>query len=215
MAAITTLVPDVLAEIPGIPSFVAERQLLRAIRVFCEETLAWRVNIQISTVDTESTVDLETLLPASTELVDVVTMKNNGGGEPVHPRTYSWLDTNTSDWRSETDIAAKWYIRDGNNILRLVPTPASTSTELYTTRLAVKPLLTATVIDDLLINKFNEEFIHGALAYLYLIPRKPWTDPGMGQYHLLLFQDSFSSARVAAAEEFETGVARKVKYGGI
>ena len=34
-------------------------------------------------------------------------------------------------------------------------------------------------------------------------------------FNKLLFEDSFSGARAAAADEFETGVARKVKYGGI
>jgi hypothetical protein len=142
-------------------------------------------------------------------------MKNNGGGEPVHPRTYSWLDQNTSDWRGQTDIAAKWYVRDGNNTLRLSPTPSSTSANLYTARVAVKPLLTATTLDDLLVNKFSEDLIHGALGQLYLIPRKPWTDLNLGQYHQALFSESFAGARTAAAEEFETGVPRKVKYGGL
>ncbi len=215
MAAITTLVPDVLAEIPGIPSFVAERQLLRAMRVFCEETLAWRTNIEVSTVANEATVDLEALLPATTELIDVISMKNVGGGEPVHARTYSWLDQNTNDWRGQTNIAAKWYVRDGNNTLRLSPTPASTSTGLYVTRVAVKPTLAATTVDDLVLSKFGEEFIHGALSQLYLIPRKPWTDAGLAQYHQTLFRDSFTGARTKAADEFEVGVARKVKYGGI
>jgi len=215
MAALTVLVPDVLAEIPGIPSFVAERQILRATRLFTEETRAWRVNLQLSVVATVAAVNLTALLPVGTELVDIVSMKNVGGGEPVHPKTFKWLDQNTSDWRGQTDIAARWYVLDGNNTVRLVPTPAVTTAALYDVRVAVKPLLTATTIDDLLINKFSEPLIHGALAQLYQMPRKPWTDGGLAQFHLALFRDALPGARVEAAEEFQTGIARKVKYGGL
>ncbi len=215
MAALTVLVPDILAEIPGIPSFIAERQLLRAARLFTEDTRAWRASVQMSVTATVATVDMTSLLPTGTELVDIISMKNVGGGEPVHPKTYSWLDQNTSDWRSQTDIAAAWYVQDGNNTVRLVPIPSATTANLYDVRVAVKPLLTATTIDDLLVNKFSENLIHGALSFLYLIPNKPWTDGGLAQYHNVMFLDSFSAARVEAAEEFQTDVARKVKYGGL
>lgn len=215
MAALTVLVPDVLAEIPGIPSFVAQRQLLRATRMFAEQTRAWRVNFQLSTVADTATYDLSSSLPTTTELVDVISIKNTGGGEPVHPKTYIWLDQNTSDWRSETDIAAKWYVLDGNNTIRFIPTPSSTTANLYDVRVSVKPLLTATVIDDVLVNKFSEEIIHGALALLYVIPNKPWTNNGLATYHQLLFSASYASARAEAADEFQTGVGRTVKYGGI
>lgn len=214
MAALTILVPDVLAEVPNIPSFVAERQLLRATRQFAEHTRAWRANITITTTANADTVNLTSLLPTSTELVDIISMKNASGAAPVEPRTFSWLDTNRADWRTETDIAATSFVLSSNNVLRLVPTPSATGTR-YNTRVAVKPLLTATTIDDMLVNKYSEELIHGALAYLFLIPQKPWTDGAMAQYHQAMFMNSFAGARAEAADEFQTGVPRTVKYGGL
>ncbi len=215
MAALTDLVIDIRSEIPGIPSFVAERQLMRAARVFCQETRAWRVDFLLSVVGSVPTSVLTSQLPTGTELVDIISIKNTAGGEPVKAKTYTWLDQNTSDWRSETDLNAKYYVLDGNNTIRLVPTPSVTTASLYDIRLAVKPLRSATALDDVLVNKFDEDLIHGGLAYLYLIPNKPWSDPGMGQYHEARFLDSLPGARAAAADEFQTGVARKVKYGGL
>lgn len=215
MAAISALVPDVRVEIPEAPSFVAERQLLRAAREFLEQTRAWRINVQVSTTATIATVDLTALLPADTELVDTISIKNIAGGEPVEPRTYSWLDTNSSDWRSDTTLDAKWFVLDGNNTIRFVPTPSTTVANQYDVRLAVKPLLSATVIDDIVANKYDEALIHGALGKLYALPRKPWTDMNLAQYHQLLFVSSIPGARTEAAEEFQTGVPRKVKYGGL
>jgi len=215
MGAVTTLVPDVQAEIPELPSFVAERQVLRAARIFCEETRSWRVNIQLSVIATISTINITSLLPTGTELVDVVSMKNTGGGEPIPARTYAWLDKNATDWRSETDLSAKWYVLEDNNEIRLAPTPSETIAALYDVRVAVKPTLSATAIGDVVLNKHDETLVHGALGRLYAIPRKPWTDLNLATYHEGLFRAAIPAARSEAADEFQTGVARRVKYGGL
>jgi hypothetical protein len=194
---------------------VAERQLLRAARQFLEQTRAWRVNIALSVTAATPTVDISALLPTESELVDVISMKNSGGGAPVVPRTYSWLDENTSDWRSEENDLANYFVREDNSVLRLVPTPATTTANLYDTRIAVKPTLSATTIDDRVANKYDEVIIHGALGYLYMLPKKTWTDPQLGQFHMAMFANAIPEARVEAAEEFQTGVPRKVKYGGL
>ncbi len=215
MTAISDFVPDVRVEIPEIPSFVAERQLLRATREFVEETRSWRVNIQVSTTVDIATVNLVGFLPANTELVDIISAHNINGGAPPIPRTYAWLDKNVSDWRTNSALDAKWYMLDGNTTIRFVPTPSATVVDQYDVRIAVKPLLTATIIDDVVANKYNELIIHGALAKLYLIPRKPWTDANLAVFHQNMFQAGMPGARTEAAEEFQTGVPRKVKYGGL
>lgn len=215
MAAVSALVPDIRASIPDIPSFVAERQILRAARVFCEETRSWRINFQISVVGSVTTVSLVASLPSGTELVDVISIKNVNGGAPVSPVTYAWLDKNATNWRSESDLNAKYYVLNSNNVLRLVPKPSTTTAFLYDARVAVKPLRTATTLNDVLMNKYDEVLIDGALAYLYLMPRKPWTDGALAAVHSARFQASFAGARAAAADEFQVGVARKVRYGGL
>jgi len=215
VAAITSLVPDVRAVIPDIPSFVAQRQLLRAARIFCQDTRAWRTNFQLSVTGAVKTVSLTAQLPASTELVDIVSIKNVGGGAPLTATTYAWLDLNRTDWRSETEREAKYYVLEGNNLLRLVPYPSATVAALYDIRVAVKPLRTATVIGDVLANKFDEDLINGALSFLFLMPRKPWTDLQLGMSYKAQFLSSMPGARAAATDEFQVGVGRKIRYGGL
>jgi hypothetical protein len=215
MADISDMVPDVRAEIPEIPGFVAERQLLRSIREFCAATQAWRVNVQISTTADVETIDIEALLPTATELIDVISMKNVAGGQPVLPKTHAWLDENTTDWHTDTDLNAKYYIQQDLNELRLSPIPSVTTAFQYDVRLSVKPTLAATEASDILVSRYNEIFIHGALAKLYLLPRKPWSDTNLSAYHMSQFTGSFFRATAEAADEFQKGVARTVKYGGI
>lgn len=215
MAGFADLVPDIQVEIPETPVFVAERQIIRATRELCEEARVWRLSFDIDTVADTATVVLTNSLPANTELVDVISMKNAAGGEPLTPMTYARMDKNHSDWRSESNSDAKHYVLEANNTLRLYPTPADDATDKYHIRVAVKPKLTVTSLDDRLFNKYSEILISGALARLYAIPRKPWTDLQLAGYHRGIFYSSFPAARTEAAEEFQTGVARKVSYGGI
>lgn len=212
--AISTLVPDVRTHIPEIPSFVAQRQLLRSIREFCEETRGWRSSITLTTTANAATISLAALIPTTTELVDVISLKKTEGGAPVVPRTYVWLDENRTNWRSETGTTAMYYVLDTNNTLRLIPTPSATGTTYYA-RVAVKPTLSATSLDDVLVNKFREAFIHGALGLMFMIPRKPWSDTQMAAFHTGMFNAAMVSAKAEATDEFQTGIVRKVKYGGL
>lgn len=209
--ALSTLVPDIRTHIPELPSFVADRELLRAAREFCEETRAWRANINVTTVASTATYTLS--VPTNTELVDVISMKKSDGSTPVVPRTFKWLDENLADWRTTTSDTANYYVLESNNVVRLVYTPAAAVT--YNTRIAVKPTLSATTLDDVLVNKYREPLISGALGLLFMIPRKPWSDTNLAAFHTGMFNMAKAGARTEAAEEFQTGIPRKVKYGGL
>ncbi len=215
MAALTELVKDVQVIAPEVPKFVAERQLLRALRDFAEYTRAWRVDIQIGVTDSVATVDISNLLPTNTELVDVISIKNSSGGAPVEPTTVAYLDENVSDWRSDEALDANWFVLEDNNTLRFVYTPSTTVANKYYARVAVKPTLSATAIDDRVVNKYDEVLVDGALGRLLSMPRKPWTDFNLAEFHYINFESEKASARTKASEEFQTGVPRKVKYGGL
>jgi hypothetical protein len=218
MTDIADLIPDVQAVVPEVPSFIAQREFIRATREFSEETRAWRVSFNLDVVAGTATYDLTPKLGSTNELVDIISVKPAAGGAPVKPRTYVWLDENHSDWRNETAEIAQWYVLDGNNTIRLVFTPAVTTvgTIDYFIRAAVKPLVaTATTIQDLIANKYDEVLVHGALARLLFIPRKPWTDLNLGNYHRTEFEMGIIEARGKATDEHQRGVKRTVKYGGL
>ncbi len=215
MANFDDLLPDVQVEIPEVPAFAARRALIRAAREFCQETRAWRVSFDLSTVATQALYVLSSDTPSDTELVDIISVKNSAGGEPLVPRTFRWLDKNVTDWRSETAADATWYVMELLDTVRFVYTPSETETDKYHMRVSVKPLLTALTLDDRLVGKYSEALIHGGLARLYRIPRKPWSDGDLATYHEAMFRAEFASARTEAAEEFQTGVPRSTKYGGL
>jgi hypothetical protein len=216
MASISEMIPDIRVHIPEIPTFAAEREILRSAREFCEETRAWRYSFSLDTIENTATYDFISAAGlTNVELVDVISIKSASGGEPLKPKTFSWFDTNLSDWRSVTATEAQWYVLDSNNTIRLVYTPDATVTDKYYVRMSVKPLLTSKSISDVIENKYDEDVIHGALSRLYFMPRKPWSDIKLGAYHREQFELSWPGARADAANEFQLGVIRKVKYGGL
>ena len=215
MTDVVDLVPDVRVEIPDIPSFVAERQILRAARELCEEARCFRSNFDISTVADTSTVDLAGSIPNGTELVDVISLKPADGSGPVLPTTWKHLDENSTNWRTETAAVASHYVISANNVIRLYPIPTTTESAAYHIRVAVKPLLTATAIGALIVNKYDEVLTRGALARLYAMPNKTWTNFDLAAYHANYFNEGVLAARTEAADEYQTGVPRKVKYGGL
>ena len=215
MGALTELVKDVQVVAPEVPKFVVERQLLRASRDFLEFSRAWRVDIQVGVTDSTATTDITNLLPTNTELVDVISMKNSSGGQPVTATTTANLENNTSYRRNQEALDANWFLLEDNNILRFVYTPSTTVANKYYTRVAVKPTLSAAAVDDRVLNKYDETLVDGALGRLLAMPRKPWTDFALAEFYYVQFESEKQAARTEAAEEFQTGVPRKVKYGGL
>jgi len=57
--------------------------------------------------------------------------------------------------------------------------------------------------------------VNGTLARLYFLPRKPWTDLNLGNYHRTLFELGMNTAKGKATDEHQKGVPRTVKYGGL
>lgn len=208
-------VRDIISDIPEIPAFIAARQYLRAMRELCEEARCWRLDGTITVGAGSELEDLSDFFPDHTELVDVISIKPSDGGKTVKPKTQAWLDANWADWRTQEALVATYYVLKENNTIQLVPTPSTTVVGAYYARVAIKPTVAAVEVDDLIINKYSEALISGAKAHLFMTPRKPWTDLQMAQYHRAAFLAAIPDARADAADEFQTGVARKVKYGGL
>jgi len=213
--AVNTLVQDIIADIPEIPVFIAARQYIRALRELCEKARVWRINDTFTVSSSLVLTDISALFPDDTELVDIVSMKPAGGETEVKPTTYARLDKNEANWRSESSLVAKQYILESNNVLRLVPSPSNNVVDAYYIRMAIKPTQATQNIESLLVNKYSELLISGAKAYLFMVPRKPWTDLQLAQFHMAQFLGGIPAARAEATDEFQTGVARTVKYGGL
>jgi hypothetical protein len=215
MTAITDLVPRVRAVVPMLPSFVAQQYILQASRDFFEFTRAWRTSFNLDETASTATYDISADLPTGTELVDVISIKPQAGGARLTPTTFVWLDEEITDWRNTEANDANWYVIDSNNTLRLIYTPSTTTTDKYYVRVAVKPTFSATTIDDLMNNKYDQALIDGAVGLLSAIPNKPWSSGEMAAFHLSKFEAAKIEGESQANDENQKGARRKMRYGGI
>lgn len=213
MALLDPMVTNIAIEIPESVGFISERMLLEAIREFCAQTTSWRVDMTPDLDYVASQSDYTLTFPTDTILVDIVTVQATDGGLQLKPTTPSRLDREVSEWRKTTGAPFSYMLVDAVTI-RLVYTPPAAKTGALAIRLAVKPTLEATTIDDHLYDQYGDIFVHGALSKLYRIPRKAWSDPGLAGFHLSLFDQAIDKARGRSVDENLSGIVRKVKYGG-
>lgn len=84
--------------------------------------------------------------------------------------------------------------------IRLSPVPA-TAGGVLSVRASFRPPMTTRVLPDILVNDALEFLIHGALARIFRMGGRPWSDLKLAEYHRALFEGSFPEFSSRAANE--------------
>ena len=79
---------------------------------------------------------------------------------------------------------------------------------------AVQPTPASIVIDDTVYNNYHETIAYGALARLYAMPRKDWSDINMAAAYSQSFAAGIDDAK-RRVEDNHMNVTRVMSYGGI
>ena len=211
MAALSSLSTLIVQQIPAVNDLLAERIVLETMRDFCTYTRQWRSSQDLTV--TAGTLNVVVTPPTDGELVDVVTCERDG--EPILKKAHNQIKAIVPRWRTQPGAPKYVTIGDALNELYFVPTSETTLTAEMDTRLAWKPILAATEIDDLLLSRHSDCFINGALGRLFVQPDQVWTDTTRANYYNELYEDAKELARSQAEDSHMTGVVRKIKYGGL
>ncbi len=210
MGAYLDLLPEVSLESPGAGDIIIERSIRWAVREFCERT-------QVLRATTSPALDLvadqaEYTLPPVTDR-DIVRIVRHGvrWGSDIYPEhvTADQLDRqanlpvhlHTADdsvdlalinavgtpWRTKTGSPAVVYYQPLPNTVRLVPIPNVSASAYLTVTYSLKPTLASSTVDDIVFSQWHETIVHGALAKLLAIPKKPWSDAALARYKQGLF----------------------------
>lgn len=207
------LSPDVLATAPACPTLTILREVRNAARELCERAKCYRVDVENEPV-ASGEVHFYFYMPDNTQLVAPIDLTLNG--DPLLPSSPQLLNEVDPEWRSETGQPCR-YIRSTENIdaIRLYPIPeqAYATPGLYG-EIAVKPTRAATNIEELFLDRYHDALVAGALSRLLMIPKKPWSDPGMGGHYKNQFEQKIIEARNYASGD-DMPKRRTVKYGGL
>jgi len=207
-----TLFPDILPVVPACPDSLIERNIRSAVIEFCEKTGIYQAELDpLTTVSGIYEYDLEP--PSGTVVHKIMNTVFDGKNlEAVSPEL---LDQRKPDWRkSENTGSPEYYVKQGQRLVWLVPTPSATMVSSTLIRAQLKPTPTSTSCDSDLIAEYRDSIINGTLFRLLRTPGQAWTDLTGAQIYGALFAEGITNAE-RKARHADEGVARKVNYGGV
>lgn len=184
----------VVPDLPGCPFVAVDSALRQSAIAFCEQSLAWKYEHPPVSVASGTAAYL--FVPPAGSVVHAITYAEFADKEIESHAGQS--DIRISGWRNQTGTPE--YILGGATSLTLVPEPDVAGILALT--VALKPLPDATGVDDAMFNEFREAIVHGALAWLMLSPKKPYTSAQLAQYHQQQFTIKTANAGSRVARSY-------------
>jgi len=208
--AYETLLPEIIPMVPGCPDTLIENSIRAAITELCEKAGVWQEEIQFSTVAGQYDYTLTT--PTDSIVHKVMTVIHKG--VELEPISSILLEQRKPKWRETDYYGTPEYWLYESSQLRLVPVPSDSETNSTIARVQLKPTVGSTETTDRLIVDYRDIIVNGAIYRLLRMPLREWTDYAGAQVYGTLFnQDVIAAER--RARQADTGIARKVKYGGL
>lgn len=231
--ALTELLPDVILSAPGCPPMVALQALSGATREFLTRTEAWKVWVSgKDLVANQANVSwpnhLDDAAQAQYMTLRVDALQWAATGRDIPYKTHDQLQQIDAQWRTRTGPEVKYWTQEtaaGSHAqVRLTPVPEANVTDALVARLVIITHsyagIGANANDDLevslpddLFHRYRDDLVNGALARLYRMPGRDWTDKSLAEYHRRLFEDALTPAKSEADNDF-TAAVHTVRYGG-
>lgn len=210
MAQLDSLLPLVRVHVEGCPVPTMIQQLRWALREFCKESRFLRESTAFVVNPYQQIYPLTpTLTDTRMVEIDAVTVD----GEPLDPTGPKEVkpsssassgayipDDGSGDEASVTQPGAvTHYWMEPPADLVLWPLPNKASAGAVSMILDMLP--SATTIPDAIERKYADAISYGALHRLYLMPKKPWSDPQMAAYYDGAFRRQILEAQSEASRQ--------------
>ena len=184
--------------VPGCPHPVIEQFVRDAAIKVCERTLAWRYE-QPPIRLTPGVYDYPYEVPQGAEVHAFLSSSVNGMPimpvtiEEIHQRVISWPSVAPED-RSRPRFVSQLDVDN------FIVAPAPDDAEKYDLKMvvALKPLRTASGMDQTALDDLEDAIKHGALERLLTIPDKSWSDNTLATYHARQFLSQVTERRARA-----------------
>ena len=178
-----SLVHRLAPSVPGCPQPVIEQYVRDAAIEVCERTLAWRYEQPLIRL-TQGVYEYPYENPTQSEVHSFLTVAVNGTA--IEPATLEQIHRRFPDWPS-TDPSKRSNPRvilqiDPDNFA-LAPIPDGAKDYDLKMIVALKPLRSATGMDQTVFDDIENVVMHGALQHLLVLPNKNWADRELAAYH--------------------------------
>ena len=204
-----SLLPSILPIVSGCPDTLVENNIRSAVIELCEKASVYQAELDpLTTVGNIYEYDLEP--PSGTTVQKILWITHQG--KDLEPITSTLLEQRLPKWRAGNGVP-EYYVQQGSSLVWLAPIPTTTGVSSTIVRAVLKPTHTSTACDNDVMNDYRDTIINGALFRLLRIPNQAWTDLQIAGVYGQLFNEGVENAE-RKARGADSGVARKVRYGG-
>lgn len=203
--ALSTLIPQLLVKAPMVPQPLAIFALREAAALFCRETALIKETLPaITLVPGTAEYAMPTSTPSSTRAVKVLEAWVDD--REITPITAAEIKESTSgNWTAHTGSVLH-YLQEREDKILLYKIPEATGSLVV--RAAIGPSLTATSVDDMLVDRYWRAIVAGALAELFETPGETFSNPERAAVQQGIFMDYVGEAKLKAAKGFGTAKKR-------
>lgn len=242
--SIRDLLPDVRVNTAGVPEFLALYSLTRSLGEFLDRSEAWREWLPVlptaqfltGTARWPNHLDDDTKRWARIKRIDK--MEWHPTGDPVVFKTVSQLQDADPLWRTRTGTKVRLWTHEGEFAapddshvseyqVRVYPMPEAGIDVTYGIRPRVVVMTDAVadfeldgfdgqipVIPDRIFYGFRNAIVAGALATLFVMPRKDWSDQKLSALYGSQFEAAIVRAKSRADADYGNPT-YSTGYGGI
>ena len=191
--AITEWIPKIATAAPLCPMQTLKEMIIETCRDFCHQTQLWNNNAltAIDIVDETADYDLASL---SGDIVTVDAVQVNG--KTATYTTIEELDRLLPYWRDQEAVDPAWYVFGMADSIKLVYTPSADETAGLEVWVTLKPLESATTVQDFLYRDYKDTIAMGAKGLLMQIDDMPWTDTAKGAAFFAAYENARDTAKI-------------------
>ena len=209
MASITyaSVFGDIAANVSGVPDVVLQFYMNKVTIDLCERAKVWRVAYSPLVLVANQSAYTVTSPVAQTELSSVLTAKVYLGS------TAKWkdLDVVTAEqvfevypaWPDTTETKEPTAItRRDEATISVLPNPDIAQAYTLYLYAAIRPTLAATGLDSTIYATYRRAIYHGVIHELMMMPKRPWSNEKLAEYHGKQWEYMVNSARARANKSF-------------
>jgi hypothetical protein len=187
--------PLLLVDVPDVPDVSAKRAILDSAIEFCGETNAWHeVQDPFTLIDNQDIYDIE----APTDGAVARVMALWGPTRPIVPKSMAQISHLIPGWQSATSSLPLYFnSAPASSQVRVFPKPLQANRAQLTPRVAYKPAMFASTLDDALVADYYEAICLGARARLHAQVGKLWSSPQMATALAQAFTAKIIDTRIA------------------
>lgn len=179
-----------------VPYPTAINALRMAAIEFCDRSMVYVADLDpVSVVADEATYSLDA--PNGTKVVRIEQAWFNG--VKLTPTTRLDLARDYANWPTITGSPTH-YTQENTEEVILFPKPTSALADGLTMKVALKPSRTATVIENWLLEKYQDDIFYGAKWHLFEMTDKPWANGDAAMYCKAKFDESITAAQLSASK---------------